>query len=110
MFHCLVIIRTPHVSSIDGRHIQETPLHCKVIYRRIAEPHPVTGEGISFSGGGIQFRGSLALRIAEAAEVHIDAVKGLSPPLTAYIEISACDQEESGNYRIAGLIKGLRSE
>jgi hypothetical protein len=52
----------------------------------------------------------MPLRIAEAAEVRIEAVKGLSPPLTAYIEITACDKDASGNYRIAGLIKGLRSE
>jgi hypothetical protein len=98
------------VNSINGRSSQETPIHCKVVYRRISEPDGVAGEGISFSGGGIQFRGALPLRIAEAAEVHIDAVKGLSPPLTAYIEVSRCDREDSGNYRISGVIKGIRSE
>lgn len=98
------------MNSIDGRAIQETPLHGKVVYRRIADSDGVAGEGISFSGGGIQFRGALPLRIAEAAEVRIDAVKGLSPPLTAYIEVSRCDREDSGNYRIAGVIKGIRSE
>ena len=94
----------------NHRKIQETPIHCPIAYRRMAEPTMAAGEGIGFSGGGIQFRGALPLRVAEAAEVHIDAVKGLSPPLTAYIEVFRCEPEAAGSYRIEGVIKGLRSE
>lgn len=106
---CWMATSSTTVNKMDGRTIQETPLHGKVVYRRMADPDGVVGEGISFSGGGIQFRGRLPLRIAEAAEVRIDAVKGLSPPLIAYIEVSRCDREDSGSYRIAGVIKGIRS-
>lgn len=87
----------------------ENPLRGKVLYRHIAASEPVQGEGISFSGSGIQFSGSHPLPRGEAAEVRIDAVKGLSPPLTAYIEVTRCDLDEVLGYRIDGLVKGIRS-
>lgn len=89
---------------------QETPLHGKVAYRRIGGAGWSRGEGISYSGGGIQFQGEAALPAEQAAEVHMDAVKGMSPPLTAYIEVTRCDASETGGYHIAGVIKGIHSK
>ena len=88
----------------------ETPLHSRVEYRHIAASATCCGEGIALSGAGIHFRGDGPLPVGEAAEVRIDAVKGLAPPLLAYIEVSHCEREVSGAWRIAGVIKGIRSE
>lgn len=93
-----------------ARNNQETVLHGKVAYRRIGATTWLQGEGISSSGGGIQFRGEAPLPAELAAEVHMDAIKGMSPPLTAYIEVTRCDAVETGGYRIMGVIKGIHSE
>ena len=105
----MAITRVMSVKNEKPRISPENPLHGKVLYRRIAESEPVEGEGISFSGSGIQFSGAHPLSRGEAAEVRIDAVKGLSPPLTAYIEVTRCDPDNVKRYRIEGLVKGIRS-
>ena len=105
----LAITRVMSVKNEDRRISPENPLRGKVLYRRIAESEPVQGEGISFSGSGIQFSGPRSLTQGEAAEVRIDAVKGLSPPLTAYIEVTRCEPDDAKGYRIDGLVKGIRS-
>ncbi|RQW84135.1 MAG: hypothetical protein EHM62_01090 [Methylococcus sp.] len=88
----------------------ETPLHSRVEYRHIAASETCSGEGIALSGAGIRFRGDGPLPVGEAAEVRIGAVKGLAPPLLAYIEVSHCERETTGGWRIAGVINGIRSE
>lgn len=88
----------------------EMPLNSEVAYRPIAEAAASSGQGIALSGDGIRFRGPRALKPGTAAEVRIAPVRGLSPPLTAYIEVSRCDAEPGGEFRIAGVIKGIRSE
>jgi len=102
------IRRVMSVKNEERRLSPENSLRGKVLYRRIAESEPVQGEGISFSGSGIQFSGPRALAPGEAAEVRMDAVKGLSPPLTAYIEVTLCDPDAEKGYRIDGLVKGIR--
>jgi len=44
-----------------------------------------------------------------AAEVCIEAVRGLSPPLKVYIEVARCEDAEADGYLLTGLIKGIRS-
>ena len=102
------IRRVMSVKNEERRLRPENSLRGKVLYRCIAESEPVQGEGISFSGSGIQFSGPRALAPGEAAEVRMDAVKGLSPPLTAYIEVTLCDPDAEKGYRIDGLVKGIR--
>lgn len=93
-----------------ARNSQEALLHGKVAYRQIGATTWFRGEGISSSGGGIEFTGEEPLRAELAAEVHMDAIRGMSPPLTAYIEVTRCDAIGFGAYRITGVIKGIHSE
>ena len=88
----------------------ENPVYCKVAYRRVEEAEPSVGECVSFSGGSIVLRGGLRIEKGQAAVVHLDAVKGLSPPLRAYIEIGQCDKLDDWGYRVTGVIKGICSE
>lgn len=97
------------MNTKGSRILHIAPIHC-LTYRHVAETSLTPGDGIAFSGGEIQFRGPLALPLAQAAEVRIEAVKGISPPLTAYIEVTRCDRTGGGGYHIAGVIKGIRTE
>ncbi len=87
----------------------EKPLHGKVLYRRISDQDSFRGEGVSLGGSELRFTGEQPLTKGEAAEVRIDAVKGLSPPLTAYIEVATCAQDGAQGYRIEGVVKGIQS-
>ena len=89
---------------------QETLLHDKVVYRRIGVAEWSRGEAIAYSGGAIQFKGEAPLPAELAAEVHMEAVKGMAPPLATYIEVTRCEAIETGGYLIVGVIKGIHSE
>ena len=103
-------IRVISVKNEAAGRVQETPIQCTVAYRCIAEAETVEGEGISLTGSGICFRGPTPLPVGQAAEVRIGAVRGLSPPLVAFIELTVCERDAAGDFRMAGTIKGIRSE
>jgi len=95
--------------SEQGSQREVTPLRCKLTYRPISGADAQAGEGICLTGSEIRFRGESPLTIGVASEVCIEAVGGLSPPLNAYVEVSRCEDDESGGYLITGVIKGIRS-
>lgn len=95
------------VKNEETRESPENPLRGKVLYRPIARSEPIEGEGIAFSGSRIRFSGEQSLSEGAAAEVRIEAVKGLSPALTAYIEISRCEPDDLLGFCIEGTVKGL---
>ncbi len=86
---------------------QENPLCCALTYRRAAEETFVIGDGIGWSARTIRFQGSDSLLAGEAAEVRLEAVKGLFPPLMVLAEVSACQSIMGGRYEITGHIKGI---
>lgn len=94
--------KTLHASS--SRHA------CPLRYRSLARPEFHPGIALALGGGDALFCGQEALSPGLAAEVRVDAVKGVAPPLTLYVEISTCDAEISGGYRMSGVIKGIRSD
>jgi hypothetical protein len=98
------------VSEVERRGFQRSPIQCPVVYRPVSGGQRVEGTGINLSGGGILFEGAEPLAVGSAAEVHIDAVRGLTPPLTLYIEVVRCEATEAGLYRVAGAINGLRTD
>lgn len=83
------------------------PVYCKVAYRRVEEAEPSVGECVSFTGGSIVLRGALRIDKGQAAVVYLDAVRGLSPPLRAYIKIGRCEKLDDSGYRVTGVIKGI---
>lgn len=69
--------------------------------------HP--GMALTLGDGNVLFCGQEALKPGLAAEVHLDAVKGVAPPLTLYVEVRTCEEDASSGYRMGGAIKGIRS-
>lgn len=101
------ITQATSVKNEEPREGPENPLRGKVLYRPIAQSEPIEGGGIAFSGSRIRFSGGQSLSEGAAAEVQIEAVRGLSPPLTAYIEISRCEPDDRLGFCIEGTVKGL---
>ncbi len=86
-----------------------TPLNCAVGYRRVAEAALSQGEGISWGGRSIRFRGAAEVSPGTAVELHIEGVAGVVPPLVVYLEIQACDPQTPGGFLFSGAIKGIVS-
>ncbi|MEY4685077.1 MAG: hypothetical protein RLZ25_1536 [Pseudomonadota bacterium] len=86
---------------------QENPLCCPLTYRRAADEHFVKGDGIGWSARTIRFQGFDSLAPGDAAEVRLEAVKGLFPPLMVLAEVSACQSIQGGRFEITGHIKGI---
>lgn len=95
--------------SVQASRREETSLCCSLTYRSISETEAATGEGVCLTGSEIRFHGRSPLSIGVAAEVCIEAVRGLSPPLKVYIEVARCEDAEADGYLLTGLIKGIRS-
>lgn len=86
---------------------QENPLCCALTYRRAADEGFVSGDGIGWSARTIRFQGGNSLASGDAAEVRLEAVKGLFPPLMVLAEVSHCQAIMGGRYEITGQIKGI---
>ena len=86
-----------------------TPLNCAVGYRKVGDVLLMKGEGISWGGRTIRFRGEAAIPTGTAIEVHIAGVKGVAPPLVVYLEIQACASEAPAEFLLNGAIKGIIS-
>ncbi|MEY2697747.1 MAG: hypothetical protein RL333_1885 [Pseudomonadota bacterium] len=86
---------------------EENPLCCALTYRRAADEGFVSGDGIGWSARSIRFQGDHGLSAGDAAEVRLEAVKGLFPPLMVLVEVSACQTIMGGRHEITGQIKGI---
>jgi hypothetical protein len=86
---------------------QENPLCCALTYRRAADEGFVAGDGTGWSARTIRFQGLHPLAAGDAAEVRLEAVKGLFPPLMVLAEVSACQAIMGDRFEITGQIKGI---
>ena len=93
----------------EKRHFTRSQTACRVRYRLAGSGAYHEGVCLNISGSGIWFQGGLPLEIGKAAELHLASENKITPPLTAYIEVVRCEEGEGG-YRIAGAIKGIRSD
>ena len=102
-----------HVKS-DRLPTEQKPKLFGITYRNIQEPFLSEGECVSISGSDVEFMGRDALPVGQAAEVQIRGVKGLTPSMTAYIQVLSCDHAGSGQadgrYQILGTIKAIRCD
>lgn len=64
---------------------------------------------INISGSGVLFEADDPLATGTAVEIHLVPQRGIAAPLTAFIEVVRCVATASGQYRIAGAIKGIKS-
>lgn len=94
--------QSSHLNAPAGRGI------CQLRYRALSGLDFQPGLVVSLKGDEILFWGQAGLEPGSASEVRVDEVKGVAPPVIAYIEVSACEADASG-YRISGLIKGIRA-
>jgi hypothetical protein len=83
---------------------------CKMTFRLADTDVVYDGTCVNISGSGILFEADVPLEVGKAVEVRISPRNKVTPPLTAYIETLRCTGGETSRYRIAGAIKGIKSE
>jgi hypothetical protein len=79
-------------------------------YRLAGRGDYVECHAVELSGSGIDFQGDMPLAEGRAAEVRLVSEARITPPLTAYIEVIRCERTRDGQFRVAGKIKGIKSE
>jgi hypothetical protein len=79
-------------------------------YRLAGRGEFVECMAVDLSGAGIVFRGALPLGEGKAAEIRLVPEPRITPPLTAYIEVIRCERTREGDFKVAGKIKGIKSE
>jgi hypothetical protein len=94
----------------EKRQFTRSQTNCRIRYRLAGSDAYSEGICLNISGSGILFRGNAPLEVGKAAELHLASENKITPPLAAYIEVVRCEQDEGGDYRIAGAIKGIRSD
>jgi hypothetical protein len=94
----------------EKRRFARSEADCRVGYRLPGEESYLEGVCVNISGAGILFRGEIPLEVGKAAELRVDPQNGITPPLTAYIEVLRCEAGPYGSFRIAGAFKGIKAE
>jgi len=95
--------------SNEKRDFMRMQARCRMQFRVADGENFLEATCGNISGSGILFLADVPVEPGKAAEVYIDLESRLSAPLTAYIEVIRCEQIASGEYEIAGSIKGIKS-
>ena len=77
-------------------------------FRLAGEDRTREGFCINISGSGVLFEADDPLQLGTAVEVFLVPQKKIVAPLTAFIEVVRCTRTDTGYYRIAGAIKGIK--
>jgi hypothetical protein len=84
--------------------------NCKMSYRPADTELLHEGVCLNLSGAGILCKTRHSIELGRALEVRIAPENSLIPPFVAFIEVIRTLRTDDGGYRIAGVIKGIKSE
>lgn len=91
----------------NKRKFRRIETDCPLSYRLVADGSIHEGRCIDLSGGGLLFRGPVAVEVGYALEVSVRPKNRLTPPLDAFIEVIRCTPDGDG-FEIAADIKGIK--
>lgn len=93
----------------ENRHFTRMQAHCRMTFKRADAGAIHEGLCLNISGSGILFQSDRPVEPGKAMEIHTQPANKITPPLTAYIEVTRCTRTDGGFYLIAGAIKGIKS-
>jgi hypothetical protein len=94
----------------EKRDFMRMQADCKMTFRLADTDSVHDGACVNISGSGILFEADTPVAVGKAVEVCLVPHNKITPPLTAYIETIRCTESKTGRFRIAGAIKGIKSE
>ena len=94
----------------ERRRFARIKANCAMSFKRVASGSQAHALCMNISGSGIMFEAEEPAERGKALEIRTFPADRMTPPITALIEVIRCTATEQGRYRIAGIIKGIKSQ
>lgn len=92
----------------ERRESPRSKVDCAMSFRLAGQDQHHEGLCIDISGSGVLFEADCPVPLGTALEVHLVPQKKIVTALTAFVEVVRCTRSDTGKYRIAGAIKGIK--
>jgi hypothetical protein len=94
----------------ERRRFPRVKANCAMSFKRVACGSQAHARCIDISASGLMFEADEAVELGRALEVRTFPSDRITPPITALVEVIRCAEIDPGRYRIAGVIKGIKSQ
>ncbi len=94
----------------EKRRFTRIKANCAMSFKRVASGSQTHALCVNISGSGLMFEAEEPAERGKALEVRTFPADPMTPPITALIEVIRCTETVQGRYRIAGIIKGIKSQ
>ncbi len=92
----------------ERRESPRSRVDCAMSFRLAGQDQTQEGFCLDISGSGVLFEADAPVPLGTALEIHLVPQKTIVTALTAFVEVVRCTRADSGKYRIAGAIKGIK--
>ncbi len=92
----------------EKRNYIRMDVDCDIHYKIADSDVTKTGRCTSLSGAGLSFISDCTFNPGSAMEVSIVPKNNVTPPMTAFIEIVRCTEQEDKTYLLAATIKSIK--
>ncbi|MCX7101521.1 MAG: PilZ domain-containing protein [Methylobacter sp.] len=83
-------------------------IDCDITYKLADSDILHPGRCSSISGAGVSFIADRFFELGKAMEINVIPKSTVTPPMTAFIEVIRCTQQDESSYEIAATIKSIK--
>ena len=94
----------------EKRRFPRMKANCAMSFKRVACGSQAHALCVDISASGLMFEADEAVEPGRALEIRTFPGDRVTPPITALVEVLRCAEAGGGRYRIAGVIKGIKSQ
>jgi hypothetical protein len=94
----------------EKRHFPRVKAGCAMSFKRVAQGNQARAVCMDISASGLMFETDEPIEIGRALEIRTFPNDRVTPPIIALVEVIRCVMTEQGRYRVAGVIKGIKSQ
>jgi hypothetical protein len=94
----------------EKRRFPRMKANCAMSFKRVASGNQAHALCVDISASGLMFEAEEPVELGRALEIRTFPGDRITPPITALVEVLRCTETGQGRYRIAGAIKGIKSQ
>ena len=94
----------------EKRRFPRMKANCAMSFKRVACGNQAHALCVDISASGLMFEADEAVELGRALEIRTFPGDRLTPSITALGEVIRCTEAGPGRYRIACVIKGIKSQ
>lgn len=94
----------------ERRRFPRVKANCAMSFKRVACGSQAHALCMDISASGLMFEADEPVEPGRALEVRTFPGDRITPPITALVEVLRCTETGHGRYRIAGAIRGIKSQ